>query len=207
MPEIKDVVAANPGCKILGRTKFALLMKKEGFKRAEALKYYDSREINQVIKKPMAAKVAQRTMFKINARPYSFQIDLAMMPQYESSNNGKVSFLLIIEILSRKAFAYALRNSTMAQVLESYQKFVTKDSGHTVLQVAGDDFFSNKAFTDFNKEHKIQVTTSVAKNDHIKGSGFGDRVGIIMGPRHQDPESASEQADARGGKHKVGDTS
>jgi hypothetical protein len=65
-------------------------------------------------------------MFKINSWPYSFQTDVIMMPHPAGSNGGKTCFLLFVDNLSRKAFAYALQGPAMMHVTKAYRQFLAE---------------------------------------------------------------------------------
>ena len=65
----------------------------------------------------------------------------------------------------------------MKTVLDAYEKFVN-ERWCEVNSVAGDNFFNNEEFLEFNKEMYIEVYTDVAKEDHIV-KGKGDKLGIV----------------------------
>ena len=64
----------------------------------------------------------------------------------------------------------------MADVFTLYKTFVEQTCPH-ILSVSGDDFFSAKAFVEYNREKKIQLFTSVAKDNHAACGG--NKLGII----------------------------
>lgn len=73
-------------------------------------------------------------MYTINAWPYSVQVDAIMIPRYASSNGGSVAFLLLVDILSRKTFAYVLESMAMQEILRAYKQFIC-DAKHLINSV------------------------------------------------------------------------
>ena len=110
--------------------------------------------------------------------PYSYQIDIVKMTPYKSANKGIEQFLLIVDILSRKAFAYILPSGRMEDVMTKYVPFVDGHSErHKMIGVSGDDYFSATQFVQFHEERKLKLFTSVAKEDHAMRGG--NKLGII----------------------------
>ena len=95
---------------------------------------------------------------------------------FPKQNKGFVKALLIIEILSRKAFVYMQKSFKMAETIENYKKFLA-EMGDKVISVAGDNDFSNKQFLNLNKERGITVFHDVAADDHI--TRHGNKLGIL----------------------------
>ena len=161
----------HPEYKLLSKGKLFKKLEIEGISKKEINEYFNPKELHQIYSKPKSYK-----SLKITAPPYSFQIDVALLPTYAKQNKGIDKFLLCIDILSRKAFAYPLKSGKMSDVIVAYEKFLG-DVGEQLNSVAGDDFFNNKAFKDLNDDMLINVYTDVAKDDHII-PGKGDKLGI-----------------------------
>lgn len=161
-----------PDFKLLGKTKFLKLTAEEGINKKIASEYYEKRELNQIYN-----KVKPPDDYHITAPPYSFQIDIIELPKYKTTNNGIYKILLIIDIISRKGFAYPLKNGTMEEVLYEYENFIKDNGGDILNSVAGDDFFNNEMFQTYNEELDIRVITNVAKDDHLTEQG--NKLGII----------------------------
>jgi hypothetical protein len=104
-------------------------------------------------------------------------MDIALLPAYKRQNEGKDQFLILVDILSRKAFTYVLKSGKMKHVLDAYEKFLIDRAGE-INSVAGDDFFNNPEFMEVNKDMYIDVFTNVARDDHII-KGKGDVLGIV----------------------------
>jgi hypothetical protein len=99
-----------------------------------------------------------------------------LLPKYKKANKGVTQFLIAVDIISRKAFAYPLTNGTMVEVMAKYKQFI-KDAGEPIHKVESDAFFDNAAFRKLNQEHGIYDATHVAKDDHI--TPIGNRLGIV----------------------------
>ena len=166
-----ELLEKNPGYKLLSRTKFLKVVADEGIDKREAAAYYDTLELGEVYKPRK-----KRTQLRITAPPYSFQIDVIELPKYKRSNNGTAKFLLVVDILSRKAFAYPLASGSMDSIMKAYETFIV-EADHPINSVAGDAFFDNKAFKDLTETLGARVYTDVAKDDHITSQG--DKLGIL----------------------------
>lgn len=136
--------------------------------------WHSSREAQDTVVQELFAKPKKKFRFsRIAAPPWSFQIDVVHMDRYKSQNRGVDRFLLLVEIESRKAFAYVLKSETVADVLKAYKRFL-KDAQHEPFLVQGDDYFSAKEFVAFNEN--IPVVTDVAAEEHVTK---GDPLGIL----------------------------
>jgi hypothetical protein len=82
---------------------------------------------------------------------------------------------MLIDILSRKMWAYPLKDGKIESVVEKYKLFL--DSIDSVSSVEGDDYFNNKTFRDLNEKHGIRIYTDVAKDDHL--TTHGNKLGIV----------------------------
>jgi len=131
----------------------------------EINEFLSKQELNQVNKKP-----TRHSNLKITAPPKSFQIDIMYYPIGEGFKN----VLLIVDIQSRKAWAYVLSKTTGDNILEAYKEFISEVG--QINSVEGDNQFSFKAFVDYNNEKNITVDTSVARDEHIT---HGNKLGII----------------------------
>ena len=100
-----------------------------------------------------------------------------MVYKYKSANSGKDRFLLLEDILTRRAWAYVLPSNSIADVLTAYEKFAG-EVGKKLNSVEGDDFFSAKAFLEYNEKLGVTVSTIVAADEHMVKGG-GDKLGLI----------------------------
>ena len=127
------------------------------------LKGQEVTQINQKIDKGLS--------LKITAKPRTFQIDI----MYYKLGQSLKSFLLLVDIMSRKAFCYPISgNPNITKIIKIYEMFL-KEVGH-VEAIEGDDEFNAKAFTSLNKELNIRLDTSVAADNHFT---YGNKLGII----------------------------
>ena len=131
----------------------------------EINEFLSKQEINQVNKKP-----TKHSNLKITALPRSFQIDIMFYP----IGQGFKNVLLIVDIPSRKAWAYVISTSSGENILVAYKKFISEVG--QINSVEGDNQFSFKAFQEYNKENNIKIDTSIAKDEHISQ---GNKLGII----------------------------
>lgn len=171
MNKLHEIFIKHPKYKLLSKGKLYEILKDDGITKKNLSDYLDKKEITQIYAKPKI-----QTNFIITAPLYSFQIDVALLPKYKLTNKGITQFFILVDILSRKAFAYTLKDGKMETILEAYEKFFI-DVGEQPNSVAGDDFFNNKEFEAFNHEMLIKVYTDVAKDDHI--TKMGNKLGIV----------------------------
>lgn len=170
----------HPHYKLLGLDKLSRLAKTQGVSRKVVQQWFQSQALNQVFSQPKKRKPSHR--YKITAPPYSFQIDVVVMPKYKDANKGKDRFLLCVDILSRKAFAYVLPSNRLSDVLDKYVYGFLEDAKWNPWCVSGDDFFRAPRFVALNKRRGIRVHTVVAKDNHthnhIKATKK-DALGIV----------------------------
>ena len=125
------VLCQNPGYEVLSKHKLLQTLKSKGIKVSikEVNEYYKTKELHE-----MYTPVNRRSInfLKIAARPYSFQIDIVVMGE-----SGRKA-LMLVDITSKKLFAYPLQSGSMDHVMNAYNGFVEKDAGHTVASVSGD---------------------------------------------------------------------
>jgi hypothetical protein len=93
---------------------------------------------------------------------------------YYPIGEGFKNVLLIVDIQSRKAWAYLLSKSTGDNILKAYKKFI--DEVGQINSVEGYNQFSFKGFVDYNNENNIRLDTSIAREEHISN---GNKLGII----------------------------
>ena len=115
---LNSALCQNPGYKLLQT------LKSKGIKVSieQVNEYYKTKELHE-----MYTPVNRRSVnfLEIAARPYSFQIDIVVMA--ESCRKA----LMVVDITSKKLFAYPLQSGFMDHVMNAYNRFVEKDAGHT----------------------------------------------------------------------------
>lgn len=194
----------DPKSGLLAFDKFRAKVKElhPDIKTKEIKSFYENQEINQLAKK----SVAKRTkMYKITGPELSFQMDLMFIPKAIKTKEAKkikakkeglfptnlfYTFLLCIDILSRKAYVYSTPNKNEGSIMDAYRHFLAdvksdtdsvKDTPNSFFRdkpyaIVTDDGFDFKAFNEFNEDMGIIIDAKTAYNDHITG---GDRLGII----------------------------
>ena len=131
--------------------------------------YIKNQEVTQ-----MNTTVNKTYEYKITAPPRTFQIDIFWWKKSESL----IPILLLVDILSRKAFAYVLpksikekRGDVTVKTLEAFKNEVGYIHG-----LEGDNEFGSAAVKTFCIDNNIRLDTSVSKLEHISG---GNKLGII----------------------------
>lgn len=176
MSSLKTILAANPDLNLLSRSKLAARLKGDGISKAEIDAHFKPKELNQIY---APAKVLQP--LKITGAPYTFQMDIALLPLYKKANNGVDKFLVLVDIISRKAYCYPLKSGSMEDVnrvfIKFFQHLVTEEDV-VMAGVQADDAFNNATFQKTCDDLSVHLVTQVAKDDHIV-PGHGDKLGIV----------------------------
>jgi hypothetical protein len=131
MSKLEKILKENPNYQLLGKSKLKKELEYEGITKEDIDTYFNPKELNHIYSKPKTYK-----SLKITAPPYSFQLDVALLPTYKKQNGGQDKFLILVDILSRKAFAYPLKSGKMNDVLNAYEQFLI-DVDEQVNSVAG----------------------------------------------------------------------
>jgi hypothetical protein len=87
---------------------------------------------------------------------------------------GYDRILILIDILSRKAFAYPMKSNKLDEIKENYNKFL-KEVPKPYLLI-GDDEFNKSSFIKLNQENETKTSFVVSKEEHISS---GNSLGII----------------------------
>jgi len=131
--------------------------------------YLKNQEINQI-----NTTVNKSYQYKITAPPRTFQIDIFWWKRGDTL----IPILLLVDILSRKAWAYVLTKSQKEKradvsvaTLKEFQSEVGIING-----LEGDNEFSSAPIKKFCEDNDIRLDTSVAKEEHISN---GNKLGII----------------------------
>ena len=131
--------------------------------------YLKNQEVNQI-----NTTVNKTYEYKITAPPRTFQIDIFWWRRGDTL----IPILLLVDILSRKAWAYVLTKSKQekradvsVKTLQEFQAEVGYIKG-----LEGDNEFSSAAIKKFCEDNNIRLDTSVSKEEHISN---GNKLGII----------------------------
>jgi hypothetical protein len=171
MDKLKELYN-DPSQGFISKAKMKSKLKSLGIKISakEVDEFYANNETTQRNK-----KIVVKKYMKITGPRHSYQIDIVFMPKHlKASNMGYDRMLVLINILSRKAFVYPMKTSTIDSILEHYGTFLEKNK---CVMVEGDNEFNKKRFLDFNEKKQISVITDVAKDDHI--TKYGNKLGMI----------------------------
>ena len=131
--------------------------------------YLKNQEVNQI-----NTTVNKTYEYKITAPPRTFQIDIFWWKRSDTL----IPILLLVDILSRKAWAYVLTKSKKEKRADvsvaTLKEF--KDEVGFIKGLEGDNEFSSAAIKKFCEDNNIRLDTSVAKEEHISN---GNKLGII----------------------------
>lgn len=131
---------------------------------------FNRREVNQITKQPK-----KHIRFAITAPPGTYQVDIIFVPTTTAATKQR-PFLLFVEISSRKAFAYPMKNKSLTSIIDAYEKFLMEEGGN-LITLEGDDDFNKPRFRKLVESQAVNLVTFVAKDIHINRSG--DALGII----------------------------
>jgi len=131
--------------------------------------YLSNQEVNQI-----NTSVNKTYEYKITAPPRTFQLDIFWYKKGE----GLIPVLLLVDILSRKAWAYVLSKSKKEKRAEVSVKTLQsfKNEVGLIHGLEGDNEFSSAAIKKFCVDNDIRLDTSVSKEEHISN---GNKLGII----------------------------
>ena len=124
------------------------------YKTKDIQAYLKNQEVNQV-----NTTVNKSYEYKITAPPRTFQIDIF----WWKKSDTLIPILLLVDILSRKAWAYVLTKSKKEKVVN-------------INGLEGDNEFSSGPVKKFCDDNNIRLDTSVSKEEHISN---GNKLGII----------------------------
>ncbi len=129
------------------------MVKRDGYTHKDVKDWVANQETNQMFSIPKAKKIYQPIVGKNN----DYQCDLMFLPQYKNQNNNYYIIFCFIEITSRKAYAYPLKNKNEVSIIEAYQQFLKSINYkiNTLTSDNGSEFIS-KAFQAIDKKHNIE---------------------------------------------------
>lgn len=140
--------------------KFNEAAKSWGFtNRAEVKRFFDKNVVHQT-------KINPYDYFLpiYSNTPDAYQFDTLI----QSRKGGHKPFLIFINVNTRKAFAYIMRNKGTREVLRVLQKFVAEHSPSTLTSDQDSAYLSNE-ITDFLIKHNITHYTTEDHNHNILG--------------------------------------
>ena len=131
--------------------------------------YLKNQEVNQI-----NTTVNKTYEYKITAPPRTFQIDIFWWRRGDTL----IPILLLVDILSRKAWAYVLTKSKQEKRADVSVKTLQEFQAEVgfIKGLEGDNEFSSAAIKKFCEDNNIRLDTSVSKEEHISN---GNKLGII----------------------------
>ena len=143
-------------------TKFMPIAKKHGFKDSDVKQFFNKNVIHDVQKQPLT-----RLYLPIYGRQHAvYQFDTLI----QSKGASPPCFLIIINVNSRKAYAYPMKNKGKSEVLTALRSFV-HDLGSAPKEMTSDQdtaYLSNDIIT-FMQENNIDYHTTDDDNHNILG--------------------------------------
>ena len=177
----RDLLTRRPELKILSAGKLQPLLRKQGVpitkKQTEQLLEEEAPAVQAEIETRRVRRPSKK-YYRITAVPYSFQVDIIKMKAYNKTNKGIDGLLVILDILSRKAWAYPLKGNAMKGVLDQFKSFVKDLAPLAPAFVQADDEFAAKLFKDYSETQGFVLRTNVAADDH-RVAGGGDALGLM----------------------------
>ena len=138
-------------------------------KTKDIQEYLKNQEVNQI-----NTTVNKKYEYKITAPPRTFQIDIFWWRRGDTL----IPILLLVDILSRKAWAYVLTKSKQEKRADVSVKTLQEFQAEVgfIKGLEGDNEFSSAAIKKFCEDNNIRLDTSVSKEEHISN---GNKLGII----------------------------
>ena len=117
-----------------------------------------------------------KRFFRITDPVYTFQIDVVFFRKYKKSNHGVDRLLVLVDVLSRKAYAIPMANGRINAILDSYKKFEREISPKVPVKIVGDNEFNNAQFREYLQSKGTTLNTIVAAHEH---EGDSHSLGIL----------------------------
>ena len=161
--------------KLLSKARLVKTLQREGVDkpRQTATQQLQQQEFIQTRQR---IKFNRNRQFQIVGQKGTYQLDVVFLPQYRQENDGVTSFLFMVEVPTRLAYAQPLVSGNIADILKALQKMLAR-AKNKVITLTADNQFAAADFSSFCSDHDISLNTGIAKDDHI--SNHGDRLGIV----------------------------
>lgn len=128
---------------------------KQGLRGVDVLyeklkKKYTKKQIKEVLQKQEAYQINTSTKrisyHPITGKENSYQADITFYDQYSKYNAGYTAILVFIEITTRKAFCYAIKNKTKAEIVSVFKTFLEDAVKVDILTTDQGSEFTSKSF-------------------------------------------------------------
>jgi anthranilate/para-aminobenzoate synthase component I len=167
--EILQELYKNPKYSILSESKFTQKVRQlhPEIKRKDIEDFISSQTLQQTFSsRPF------KGYYKIVAKPYTFQTDLFFLDEYASYNKKHGSFLIMVDILSRKMYVHPLKSKTLESIQNGLETLIRKVG--KVVAIETDDEFNKSSIKTMLEEKGISFRSIVAKQEHLsKGNSLG----------------------------------
>ena len=153
---------------------FVKQLKNEGIKttKQEIDKFIGNRVEQQ---KTIIKNERKKTLGKIVAyRPLSLiQMDIYVMAKYVKDNKGYKYILCMIDVFTRKVWAYKMKKKDNKNVQDSFKQFLSDSKINkytpTILMSDNDSTFINKSFQEILEKNKIIHQPNILDDHHALG--------------------------------------
>ena len=123
------------------------------YKKKEFLKWVLDQKEYQVNK----SNFTPHDLHTIVAPDDSYQMDITFYDQYSRINKGYSCILTIIEITSRKAYAYPMKSKKSDEVLDNFKKFHDEVKKVAIIEVDAGNEFLNSKFKQYCTDNNIKL--------------------------------------------------
>lgn len=138
--------------------KFIPLAKKYGFNDETEIKHFlKNIPRDQKLEKPKYLPIYSKTM-------NSYQMDILVQ-----SKSKKNCFLIIINVNTRKAYAYEMASKSSAEVLNSLKKFVASNNNISSITSDQEPAFLSREILQYLKSNNIDYWTTSDNNHNVLG--------------------------------------
>ncbi len=129
---------------------------KEAHKRDERIRMIDVRNFLKRQEEYQINTIDNRNLlFKINAPPGYYQMDLTFYPQITKANNGYSGMLCLIEIATRKAYIVPVKTKTETEISDAIKKLIDKIKSVKAITSDNGSEFVNKKVEKLLKDNNI----------------------------------------------------
>ena len=154
-----------------GKQKFYQLAKKQGLKVTlkEIDDFLNKQHVSQVFSKKIVQKPGHIVAFNPDER---VQMDLIDMTKFEKKNKGYGWIFLLVDIFTRKAYAYMMKNKTEGNIEDILKQFFAKHKPEVVIS-DNESGFKSKVVQKLMDKNEV-YHSMVQPQDH-KALGVIDR--------------------------------
>lgn len=138
-----------------GESRLHQYAKKYGISLNEVKKFLQ-KELSYTLHKPVIKKFKRNKIYTYG-KNYQLQADLVDVSNISDDNDGHKFILTIIDVFSKKAFAYPLKNKEADSIVEAFKHYLKNNVPPVYLQVDRGKEFVNKKFKKLLDDNFIQI--------------------------------------------------